>query len=89
MVEMDKEKGLSNGQFSFRHLPDGSLDKTKAICNLLSMWTELPQEYVEFQIPLAGQAHKWCRDSPPPSPKADHADSLQWWRLDNSTWDKL
>ncbi len=29
---MDTEKGLSNGKFSFKVLPDGSVDKTKVIC---------------------------------------------------------
>ncbi len=29
---MDTEKGLLNGKFSFKVLPNGSLDKTKVIC---------------------------------------------------------
>ena len=31
-AEMEKEKGLLNGRFSFKALPDGSLDKNRVIC---------------------------------------------------------
>ncbi len=41
--------------------------------HLLSMWIELPPQYVGSQISLAGQAYSWCREPSSPSPKADHA----------------
>ena len=49
---MDNEKVLLNGKFTFKALPDGSLDKTKVIF----MYCR-PPEYFESQIPLAGQAY--------------------------------
>ena len=30
---MDKEKGILNGKFTFKALPDGSVDKPKVICS--------------------------------------------------------
>ncbi len=31
------------------------------------MWTELPPEYVESEVSLAGQAHSWYREPSSPS----------------------
>lgn len=62
--------------------------------HLLSMWNELPPEYVDSQIPHAGWAHSRGREPPsssPPSPRQRQTAlvSLQSRRLGNPTINKL
>ena len=45
---------------------------TRKFLHLLLMWTELPPEYVESQVQLAGQAPSWCREPSSPSLQAEH-----------------
>ncbi len=86
---MNKEKGLLNGKFSFKALPDGSLDKIKVIC--IYCWCELRshQSMMSIKYYLLAK-HTADAESPsPPLHKQTMLDSLQQRLEDNSASNKL
>ncbi|KAL4008846.1 hypothetical protein ACER0C_002698 [Sarotherodon galilaeus] len=86
---MDKEKGLLNGKFNFKAMPDGSLDKTKVICIYCRCELSFHRSTSCLKYHLLPK-HIANAGSPPPSrQKQTMLDSFQRRRLDNSTTNKL
>ncbi|KAL3983475.1 transcription elongation factor SPT4 [Sarotherodon galilaeus] len=86
---MDKEKGLLNGKFHFKAMPDGSLDKTKVICIYCRCELSYHRSTSSPKYHLLAK-HTGNAESPLPScQRQTTLDSFQRRRLDNSTTNKL
>lgn len=88
---MEKEKGLLNGKFTFKKMPDGSLDKTKVICMYCRVEMNYHRSTSSLKYHLQAK-HTADAESAPPPPRQKQTtleSSLQKRRLDKSTNNQL
>ena len=78
---MDKEKGLSGGKFSFKALPDGSLNKNKVICIYCRCELSYSQSTSSLKYPLLAKHTAEAERLLPPSKMQTMVNSLQWTTL--------
>ncbi len=74
---MDKEKGLLNGKFSFKALPDGSLSKIKVIFIFCRCELSYHQSTSILKYHLLAKHTAEAESPPPPHQKQATLNSLQ------------
>ncbi len=86
---MDKEKGILNGKFSFKALPDGLLDKTKVICIYCRCELSYYCSTLSLKYYLLAKLTADAESPPSPCQGQTMLRSLHWRHMDNSTSNKL
>ena len=85
---MDKEKGLFNGKFSFKVLPDGSLNKNKVICIYYRCELSYNRSTLSLKYHSLAKHIAEAESLLPPHHMQTMVESLQRRSLDNSTYNK-
>jgi len=87
---IDSRKGILNGKFSFKALPDGSVDQTKVICNYCRCELSYHRSTLSLKYHLLAK-HTADADSPAPAARLRQTtlERLPGRRLDTSTSSKL